>query len=207
MIFATPAARRAYVVVGSESARALAATVELHDSSSGARGALSLPPFAEGLWWVLASASPGAVESASPASFGEPLLIGHAPLTLAELARAPLPDGCAVAERIATARRPRYTMSLLVDGFASKQADDAQRRRLGLTLALARLFVGAVLEGALVMLGARESRAALARLSAELDDEAALEPPPRLAALRVVIALLLVTLGFLLFAAMAGAWG
>jgi hypothetical protein len=143
------------------------------------RGAIDLPPLAEGMYWIVTSNEARGAESLEGAAIARPVLVQKE-------RRDPCDSGALLAASAATP----FVRWTALDGFGDRRRAASGRRRLGLAIGLSALAIAGLLE-ALLVLGS-------ARRGAELAPSLVKKSP----AGGVAIAILACLLGFALIAAL-----
>jgi hypothetical protein len=151
---------------------------------------VELPPLEPGPHWLIVAGEPKAATRIEGPTVAHPFLV----------AAAPLPEACVVGPTLG----PPASFTVVraeLDGLPSRRQGDAKNRRTGLFLALASLVMGGVIEAILLGAAAGEARRELERaMRGEADEASVQKVATRTSAGNLVVGLLLVAMGFALFA-------
>jgi hypothetical protein len=134
-----------YAEIDDASGRAFAQILNLP------RSTLSLPPLAEGLYWIVTANEPVGAESLEGGAVARPLLVTKDALR-----------ACETGALLSASAAPGFPRWTALDGFASRRDAREKRRGRGLFIGLVGLAVAAALETLLVVRAARRGRGDLA---------------------------------------------
>lgn len=151
---------------------------------------VKLPALAPGPHWMIVAGEPKAVEHVEGATVAHPFLVAEPPLA----------EPCAIGPTLGPPDSFKVVRATL-DGLPSRRAGDSKNRRAGLFLALASLVMGGVIEAILLGAAAGEARRELESAMREgAGEAAAANVAKRTSAGNLVVGVLLVAMGFALFA-------
>jgi hypothetical protein len=199
----------AYLEIDDARGRAWGAAVPLAATDGTMpRASVRAPRLAPGLYWVVAASDPAGGAQLGPGTIARPFFVAGS--DEAALAFGTDKDECAppgdsreiprvlgACLALAGARAvPRWTA---LEGFSAQHARDAQRRVMGLSIALGAIGIAALLETLLLVRAARTARARLRAATGEEGEDVRAGVGR---AGRLGIALLVALLGFALLAAL-----
>jgi len=162
----------------------------------GDRATFHPPALAPGLKWFVTSTEPHGAEMLDEGATARPFLVAGTPMP----AGIPSPDDrCAVGAYLALHPAGGFRRFTALDGFVARKGANGERRKRGLAIGLTSLAVASVLELILLVRVARRGRGLAADAVEGIAESAALMK--KSGAGNVVVGVLVVLLGFGLFAA------
>lgn len=204
-----PTARTtAYLEIDDAHGRAWAAAVPVAGGpGQQPQATVRAPRLSPGLYWVVAADDAAGAAALGPGTIARPFFVAASDESALAFGTdrdrcAPPADPRNAARAVsvclalaAASPTPRWTA---LEGFSMQRARDADRRSLGLAVALGGIGVAVLLEALLLLRAARHARTRLR----EADDEAVATPVDRLSrVLTVGLAVLVALMGFALLAA------
>jgi hypothetical protein len=143
------------------------------------RGAFEIPPLAAGTYWLVTSSEPSGAEALAGGAGAVPFVV-----------EPPGRPSCDIGAALALATPAGFPRTIGLDGFAAQRGHARKRQRLGATIGVSALAIGAMLETLLLLRAAKQGAALSPRLT------------KRAPAMSLAMALLAALLGFALLAAL-----
>ncbi len=183
----------AYAEIDDNEGRAFAQALPLAANGTAVpHAAFTVPPLTTGLYWLTTSGEPGGALELAGATVARPFWVSSDPAL----------DDCQARSKLATLRGAGFRRWIALDGFDGQRAAADARRMRGVILAVSSLAVAALLEVVLVLGSSRRAASDLAQVALQLEPGVSHAPMRRMRIGNVVVALLLVLLGFALMASL-----
>lgn len=200
VILAPNPRKQVYVELNDARGRVLGAALPLvvRPDDPVPRAALTLPPLARGLYWLVVSGDAGGAEQLTGATIAKPIVAGSPP----EIDPA---DPCALGPWLASHPAPEFPRWIALEGDAEEEARDRTKRDRGRALAALSLLLASAVEVILLVVIGAGAPAASPDDGAPIDaaDRAALKRASRRGpGLSLLVAVLVAILGFALLGAL-----